>query len=205
MTDVYVAILPNEEPCGALSVRERQEEIEAVSNARVRREKYYVWRLLELAIEKSLGVSAEGLDFYKDVNGKWHCSACKISISHSAGALAVVVSDYPVGVDIERIKIKHPERACEYILTKKEMEDYRLLAEEDIEEYLISKWCQKEAAFKIFGGEHFKPSAIELDGLYLDTRRVELANEKYILVVATEKFDTVRVFEKNLGGEKWLT
>ena len=46
---------------------------------------------------------------------------------------------------------------------------------------------------------------IELDGLYLDTRRVELANEKYILVVATEKFDTVRVFEKNLGGEKWLT
>ena len=112
--------------------------------------------------------------------------------------LIVCLYGFPVGVDIERIKIKHPERACEYILTKKEMEDYRLLAEEEIEEYLISKWSQKEAAFKIFGGEHFKPSAIELDGLYLDTRRVELANEKYILVVATENFDTVRVFEEKI-------
>ena len=195
MIDVYIAILPNEEPCGALSVTERQNEISSVSNERVRREKFYVWKLLENALQNSLGLSARELDFYKDKNGKWHCSECAFSLSHSAGALAVAVSDNEVGVDIERVKIKYPERASEYILTPKELCEYRLLPEDKRVEHLILKWTQKEAAFKLFGKEAYKPSSIELDGLFLDSRRLELMDEQYFLSVASKKAEDIKIFE----------
>lgn len=198
MTDVYIAILPNEEPCGALSVNERQNEIASVSNERVRREKFYVWKLLEIAIEKSLGFSASNMEFYKDKNGKWYSPTCKFSLSHSAGALAVAVSDGNVGVDIERIKIKYPERASEYILTPRELCEYRLLREDERVEHLVFKWCQKEASFKLFGGEAYKPSSIELDEIFLDSRKLELADERYVLAVATDKKEDIRLFEEKI-------
>ena len=199
MTDVYIAILPKEEPLGALSVTERQNEIGRVSNERVRREKFYVWKLLEAALEKSLGLSCDGLDFYKDKNGKWHCSACNFSLSHSHDALAVAVSDGDVGIDVELMKIKRPERASGYILTPTELEEYRGLPDGSEEEYLVAKWCQKEAAFKLLGGDVYKPSAIELDEFCFDTRRIELENGKYILAVATRMREDIRLFEEEFG------
>jgi 4'-phosphopantetheinyl transferase len=198
IVDVYVAEIPAEGKLGKVYPRSRQEEIKAVKNEKVKREKYYVWKLLEIAIEKSLGFSASNMEFYKDKNGKWHSPTCKFSLSHSAGALAVAVSDGNVGVDIERIKIKYPERASEYILTPKELCEYRLLREDERVEHLVFKWCQKEASFKLFGGEAYKPSSIELDGIFLDSRKLELENERYVLAVATDKKEDIRLFEEKI-------
>ena len=71
MIYVYVAKLPLTESAEALSNIERQAEINSISNERVRREKYYVWRLLEYAMRQSLGIDPTEVEFKKTraVNG----------------------------------------------------------------------------------------------------------------------------------------
>ena len=54
MIDVYIAKLPEIELNEPLACLERQIEIDGVANERARREKYYVWRLLEYAIKAAL-------------------------------------------------------------------------------------------------------------------------------------------------------
>ena len=72
------------------------------------------------------------------------------------------------------------------------------MREDERVEHLVFKWCQKEASFKLFGGETYKPSSIELDGIFLDSRRLELANERYVLAVATDKKEDIRLFEEKI-------
>ena len=198
MTDVYLAVLPKCEPKAQISCAERQKEIDGISNEKTRREKYYVWRLLEYAIKNSLGADASRLCFTKGKNRKWSCEGFEFSLSHSGDALAVAISDRAVGVDVECVKVRNAERMAEYMLTQSEHGEYDILFDTEREEWLIRKWCQKEASFKLFGGETYKPSSIELDGIFLDSRRLELANERYVLAVATDKKEDIRLFEEKI-------
>ena len=195
MIDVYVALLPNNEPCTSLLCRERQREIDGISNERVKREKYYVWQLLEYAIKNSLGADASRLCFTKGENGKWSCKDFEFSISHSREALAVAVSDRAVGVDVERIRVKNSERLSNYILTPCERDEYALICEEKREEWLIEKWCQKESIFKSQNKESFKPSEIETEKFFSCVKAFELKNERYILAVAASNEDKIKIFE----------
>ena len=140
MIDVYIAKLPEIELNEPLACLERQIEIDGVANERARREKYYVWKLLEYAIKNSLGADASRLCFKKAENGKWFCDGFEFSLSHSGDVLAVVVSKSAVGVDVERIRVKNSERMSNYILTKSELEKYNFICEEEREAWLIQKW-----------------------------------------------------------------
>lgn len=194
MIYVYVAKLPLTESAEALSNIERQAEINSISNERVRREKYYVWRLLEYAMRQSLGIDPTEVEFKKGTSGKWTCDACEFSLSHSGDALAVAISKEPVGVDIERERIKRPDAMADFILTANERREYENISNEAKEKYLIYKWCEKESAFKLQNKASFKPAQIETAEFFSTVTETELLFEKYILAVSSKSEDTVKIF-----------
>ena len=196
MIDVYVARLPSVEPNTPLSCVERQSDIDKVSNEVARREKYYAWRLLEYAIKNSLGADASRLSFTKGKNRRWFCSEVEFSLSHSHGALAVAVSkDQAVGVDVERVSVRDAARMAEYMLTSLEKEQYESLDDSCREEWLIRRWCEKEAIFKSRNEEIFPPKKIETAELFCTSITIDIADEKYALAVAAEHSDEIRFFK----------
>ena len=195
MIDVYVARLPQSEGLEPLSCAERQKDIEKISNERVRREKYYVWKLLEYAVKKSLGADASRLNFTKGENQRWTSDACEFSLSHSGEAIAVAISNKAVGVDVERIRVRSTERMSEYILTERERDEYANIAETDGAKWLMIKWCEKEAIFKSQNKDSFAPSKIETSRFFCNLSELTLGGEPYILVTAASENDDVRVVE----------
>ena len=193
MIDVYLAALPKQESNITLSCAERQREIDGVSNERVRREKYYVWRLLEYAIKNSLGADASRLCFTKGNNGRWSSEGFEFSLSHSGDALSVAISKSPVGVDVERIRVKNADRMASYSLTQVEQAEYSSLYEAQREEWLMRRWCAKEAIFKHQNKDAYIPSKIETAEFFSYITDIEIENEKYIIAVAAEKRDEIRM------------
>ena len=195
MIDVYVAKLPKESFSEPLLCAERQMEVDGISNERARREKYYVWRLLEYAIKNSLGADASRLCFTKGKNRKWSCEGFDFSLSHSMEALAVAISDMAVGIDVEKIRVRNAERMAEYMLTQDERVEYKSITVNERDEWLIGKWCAKEAIFKSQNKDVFAPSKIETSEFFCEQRSFEIAGEKYILAVAANEYDDVNVIE----------
>ena len=195
MTDVYLAVLPKCEPEAQISCAERQKEIDGISNEKTRREKYYVWRLLEYAIKNSLGADASRLCFTKGKNRKWRCEGFEFSLSHSGNALAVAISNKAVGVDVERINVRKADRMAEYMLTQSERAQYENVSESERDEWLIGKWCAKEAIFKSFDKDVFAPSKIEVSEFFSWVIPLSFEDEKYILAVAANDEDDIKIFE----------
>ena len=195
MIKIYVARVPQIESDEPLFCEERQNEINAISNERVRREKYYVWKLLEYAIKDSFSQDVSKISFTKSKNGKWLCKEFEFSLSHSAEAISVALSDTPVGIDVERIRVKRSKKMAEYILTEKEYFEYSDIPDEKSEDYIVRKWCQKEAVFKMQNKAHFKPSEIESAEYFSVTKHFDIGEEKYILAVAANRRKDTEIIE----------
>lgn len=107
--NIYVSAYPFE--CGIqnISFAPRAEEIKACTNENVRRQKLYVWKLLELAVGDLPGMDLNSLNLRKDENGKWQSDKIYISLSHSGNVVAAAVSDSSVGLDIEFFNEKNSE------------------------------------------------------------------------------------------------
>jgi phosphopantetheine--protein transferase-like protein len=196
MIDVYIAKLPEIELNEPLACLERQIEIDGVANERARREKYYVWRLLEYAIKNSLGADASRLYFTKGKNRRWSCEGIDFSLSHSHSALAVAVSEgQAVGVDVELIRIRDICRMADYMLTQAERKGYEALDEACREEWLICRWCEKEAIFKSWNESVFPPKKIETSELFCSSVTIDIDGEKYALAVAAKNRDEIRFFK----------
>ena len=207
MIDVYIAELPSVELNEPLSCEERQKGIDKIKNERARREKYYVWRLLEYAIKNSLGADASRLYFTRGENGRWICKDVEFSLSHSGNALAVAllnnkIKSNTVGVDVESVNGRSVERLADYMLTPSEREELCSVEDSMRQEWLIGKWCQKEAIFKSQNKESFVPRKIEVAEFFSDVRKIELNGEAYMLAVASVCSESVNVidglrFDKN--------
>ena len=72
-----------------------------------------------------------------------------ISVSHSGTLTALVISDLPIGIDIERVREFDFSRLKERFLSEKERE--AVLSKEDF----FKIWVKKEAEAKIEGGGVF--------------------------------------------------
>ena len=82
-------------------------------------------------------------------NGKEiHYVWSHLSISHTDGWAAVILSDHPVGIDIERLgrKVQH---VTSHFLKAPEME----FLQDDVELHIA--WCFKESLFKILGRDYY--------------------------------------------------
>lgn len=79
-----------------------------------------------------------------------------ISISHTRDYAAVISSDVPVGIDIER-RSDRVQRVVSQFLQHSEVAKLRVLALDD-EAYALAlhlAWSAKEAAFKVLGHEYY--------------------------------------------------
>lgn len=80
-----------------------------------------------------------------------------LSISHTADYVAVITSDYPVGIDIER-RANRVARVTSHFLKPDEMARLLLLSRQDdtlMSLFLHLSWSAKEAAFKILGPDYY--------------------------------------------------
>ncbi|MBO5889522.1 MAG: hypothetical protein J6Q58_05220, partial [Clostridia bacterium] len=104
IANVYVYAIPKTPNFSSLYPAERQREIESTLNMKVKEEKYYAWKVLEYALDKTFGYKIEDFAFSKTQYGKWETCGVYFSISHSHRVVAVAVSNEPIGVDIELVK-----------------------------------------------------------------------------------------------------
>lgn len=201
-TRVFLAEIPNNVNVVPLYPIERYEEILNTSNECAKREKYFVWHLLERALLESRGIRINDVEFKKDQNGRWTAKGFDFSLSHSKGVAAVVISDTSCGIDIERVCAPKSESFSKRILADFEYAEFSSLAKESREEYLIKKWTQKEALFKARNLAAFIPAeTVARSGEFVKTEKLIINGKQYFCSVALisgcEKIDFVV-----LGAEK---
>ena len=186
--DVYVKKFPFEVKRKKIFQKERAKEIKSCKNKDVRAEKYYAWKLLEIALEQSFEKDIKKCKFNK-INGKPVLEDCEFSISHSNDIVAVAVSKKPVGVDIEAID---HERFAKFPLN-------RILSGEELEansncsaDELNKLWTAKEAIFKKNASEAFNPVKINTLNEKYKTRLVRADAQNYYLTVASDEVAFVK-------------
>ena len=168
---VYLAQIPEGGTTAPINPPERSAEIEAVSSDSVRLEKYYAWRLLELAVEECFAMELSEASLVKMPSGAWSSPYFSMSISHSGGIVAVALSasGNSVGVDIEPIApLRRQDKMAQWLLSPNDIQKYGELPEEAQLRHLLGQWTSKEAVFKALGESAFKPSELlleDFDGL----------------------------------------
>ena len=197
--DVWVAAIPEQFTPRALEPPERGREILAPRSETLRRERCAVWLLLLRALDRSLGLDAQALRFEKLPEGKWVCDRAYFSLSHAGGAVAVAVSDAPVGVDLEG-----EEEFCSRFRDAEKLERLERrtcnFAERsslrDIRDFL-ALWTKKESIFKCEGGPYFDPAATDTAAFPTHTRSVALP-ERYTVSVCSAQLGRLRFFTERL-------
>ena len=192
--DVYIAELPEKEIGEPLANDERNAEIASVSSAKVKREKYYAWRLLEIAAKKSFRIEPSQLQVKKSECGKWYSDKLEFSISHCDGAVAVAVSTVPVGIDIEPENGRSGDRLAARTMTDGELSEYNALSEQERGAYFIRRWTAKEAIFKSRAETAFVPSSIDTKRTPYRQGSVEICGIKYVYSVAASFTERTRIF-----------
>ena len=194
VVDVYISALPEDLPLGEVECKARQAEIDTVKNERVKREKYFVWKLLCYALERTFGLRGKRLDFVKEPWGGWSVGDVFVSLSHSEGALAVAVSRNDVGVDIEHVHTPRAKTLAEHTLCEEELLEYERLPESEKERRFLELWTVKEAIFKSLRSDRFLPKEICTIGAKFTTKTATVGEREYIFTVATQTPEKVRVF-----------
>ena len=182
---VYVARFPFEVEEDKVFPPERLAEIDSCQNADVRNQKYFVWKLLEKALMRSFGLSMDKLDLHCTDNGKWVCSQCCFSLSHSGNVAAVAVSRRPIGVDVEKLdQSRFTDALALKIATSKELQQLRSLGEKQ-GAATNALWTKKEAIFKSLDQKAFAPTNIEADRFSTVTKTFTDNNQQYLISVAS--------------------
>ena len=195
IVDLYIAVLPQQEIGAPLACHARNEEIVAASNPQVKREKYYVWKLLGYALERSFGLKIDTLPFTKAANGSWSTPKAHFSLSHSGNALAVAVSRAPVGVDIESQEAPYRDEMPRRMMTPSELAHFRQLPAEAQKAYFLTLWTAKEAIFKAAHNDAFRPAEIEAASFGCKTIPFTVAGQDYTCSVATNTPERLRIYE----------
>ena len=194
IVDVYVAEIPAEGKLGKVYPRSRQEEIKAVKNEKVKREKYYVWKLLEYGLYRSFGKKIKDVNFVKQDTGKWTCDGCEFSLSHSHNVVCVALSRAVVGVDVEKIE---PTKAdiADKVLSEKEKAEYALLSCEEKDGFLIRAWARKESLFKTRNVKALTFEEFKNQEGAVAEKTLNLSDGAYALSVATATPEKLRLYE----------
>lgn len=193
VVDVYFGRIPEKGKFRPLIPKEREEELGRVSNERVRREKYYVWRLLEYALERSFGLRMKKLTVTKEPSGRWTTPSCEFSLSHSDGLVAVAVSRAAVGIDVEGLTDHEWERLSQRFLSDEERVTFETLLSEEKNIYLVKKWTAKEAAFKFSHKEAFD-IAEDTVNVPVKSDVLTVGEKTYLYSVATETPERIRIY-----------
>ncbi len=179
--DVYFSIIPDEIDYKELQPKDRNDEVLSVSNDKVKKSKYWVWKTLEYALFRSFGYKLQDLDIVKTKSGKWISKKCFFSLSHSKNAVAVIVSNKETGIDIEEVQSftnkfsddKTFDSFAKKITSNKENCPTNVME-------LISLWTKKECLFKFGTDSSFIPNKICTTDKKLSTFAIELGGNEFV-------------------------
>ena len=195
IVDIYLAMLPEGDIADDISCELRRKEIASVTNERVKREKYFAWKLLEYALQRSFGLKISDLEFTRNENGGYKTDRAEFSISHSKGALAVAVSRNAVGIDIEPSNTDHSEATARRVMNESEFAEFISLPEAERQGYFVKAWTAKEALFKASQKKGFNPSEEDtLSGGFVSIEK-QIGEKIFTLSVATAHPEKLRFFE----------
>ena len=192
ITDVYLALLPEGECDAPLYPKERDEYVKNTANPVVRRDRYFVWRLLEVAIRRSLDLDLSEIGIRRD-GERWTSELADISLSHGR-ALAVAISGAPVGVDIEIASGKTDgARLVDRFFNEAERAEYYAAPEEERRLAFVRIWTAKEAVFKAQRASAFAPSEVDSRSRKVYTNTVRLGDCDFVLSVASNNDPRVHI------------
>lgn len=184
MLNVYISRIPESVDFSEIYPRQRCDEINSVTNPTVKKEKYFAWHILGVALRDSFGYGIADLNFSKLDSGKWICDRCCFSISHSDCAVAIAVSDEAVGIDIQSERHINCEPLASRILTLEEKDHFCSLPEFEKSDFVLKLWTAKEAIYKAYGSGVFSPKQIKCEEYELFEKRLELNGKSYFLCVS---------------------
>lgn len=197
--DVYISKIPEDVTDFSVFPKAREDEILSVSHDNLKKQKLWVWKVLEYAIFRSFSYSMEELAPTRDKSGKWVSEKCFFSLSHTKDLVSVAVSNEPVGVDIENVvefKTKFQgkddlvDKIVEKICTKKEKKDIKTL---DFDE-IVALWTKKESVFKSKDKTVFEPKKLELTKEKVVTKFDSLEDIAYCVSVCGENTHHAKYF-----------
>lgn len=149
--------------------------------------------------------------YQTDKNGKPFISGQKcFNISHSGDYVVCAVSDFEVGVDVEKIERMSP-RIMHKFLASEEIEALGSLSDADIPRFLCEKWVRKEAYLKLRGtGLRISPTTLCFDGDTLKgqknifSRVLELSENELVAVCSfkEKKINRINVSADDLSKIK---
>ena len=184
--EVFFARLPERDIDGVLFPEERQREILARKNPISRRESFFAWRLLELAVSETLGLTLEESGLSK-TGGRWSARDFDFSISHGGDAVAVVISRGRVGIDLEPLsRGDDGERIARRFFNEAELSVYLSSEPRMRREAALRIWTAKEAIFKSRAESAFAPSEVDSRSQSVHTELLSVGERGYVLSVATE-------------------
>ncbi len=128
----------------------QKEKILSYKSPVQRRERVLSFTLLIYALRKEYGIT-DSIEFGYLAHGKpvlRNYPNIFFNMSHCREAVAVIVSDRPVGIDVER-RGRYKERLAKRVLSKEEME--RVLSAADPDDVFTRYWTIKEAIQKLTG------------------------------------------------------
>lgn len=166
--DVYFATFDDGLQVTNVLPQARNDYVQAAADAKIKRQRFAVWRLLDIALKGRLGNGTDSYRFVRQQSGKWTSPDLPIyfSLSHSDGAAAVAISNRPVGVDVQSVK-EFSRRDCaalaNRILTEREKRDFSALPLQSRPSFLAELWASKESLFKLDGNGVFQPCALHAD------------------------------------------
>lgn len=184
---VYARLCPirQAEDLSKVCPAERRAYVEEASNPAVKNARYTVWMLLCELISDRLGLDAQDCNFRRDEYGKWTADRFCFSLSHADGLALAVISDRPIGADIENLasfREKYTGEKGEKLAARIGTPSERTapLASPDA---LCDLWTKKEALFKARGAGVFRPERTDTAHLPFFRETGEWAGVPYVLNV----------------------
>lgn len=192
--NVYVKKYPFDVSKEEIYPQERINELDKCSNIDVKNQKYYVWKLLEYGLKNSYNIDIKDVGFQKD-GYKWMCDKCKFSLSHSGNVVAVAISRFDVGVDVEQVDLERFEKMPERrILTEAEISRYKNMQKKEKINLLNNLWTVKESIFKKGKDKVYSPTKIDEEQTKHITKKVVVDGEEYYLSVAADNVNFVKFY-----------
>lgn len=136
------------------------------------------WMLLEKNLQTNYHLDPQQLQFSRNENGKPYLVSHPhifFSLSHAVDCAVCAISDYPIGIDVEKI---HPVSAGikEKVLS---------LPKDATDEDALLRWTALESYIKCIGGSAFKVTWMDIvpriDTNYTIARCNGLLDERYIV------------------------
>ena len=185
---IFYATIPSEINDFTVFSKLRQNEIDKCTDIKTKAQKYCVWKLLEIAVNKHIGIDFNKIQFKKNQNGKWECDEFCFSLTHSNSLVAVAISPYFIGVDAQILKAVNPDLQNK-ILTESEQKFYSMLSLEEKQSFLLTSWCKKESILKLSGEKMLSPNKRETKGVEFFEKYIDVKEQKYFICACGKGVD----------------